>query len=544
MNRRLIFFIGVYDTLDIFAFELQREFEGMGYETMLFDTADLQKSLVQLAAFVKKPVTAVITFNNLGYNMELTQGNNIWNDLDLFVVNILMDHPFCYKPALDASPRKAAVLCPDRNHMRYIQRFYPQIPVSGYLPHAGIAPYALTLLLQIHKIHGIIKKGDFMDTNDLVKLLPSGYEQACFDKKAITRKRTIKNPLDLLRLILFYLSGNKSFIDVSQFALISGIGKISDVGFMKRFIKCKEWIIWLTQHILPNPVIQYQKPGWLEPFQVLAIDASDIAEKGAVKRLWHLHYAVDLFSLTCSQFKITGQSTGESLKNFTLAKGCLVIADRAYGTIKSMEHCLAAGGDFIIRIKNKAFNIYDADGGKLVFTDWLRTVSETAEELNVYIRNSEKKLVPLRICACKKTKAEIAAEKVRIKKMESKKQKKLSDETVFTHNYMFVITSLPAEISAAEILSCYRLRWQVELVFKRLKSLLQLGSIPTKTEEASEAWINGKILLSLLTEKYLGDVDFSPSWNIRSQSECMEGDEAGILYNFYDDTAKYPDGNL
>ena len=94
--------------------------------------------------------------------------------------------------------------------------------------------------------------------------------------------------------------------------------------------------------------------------------------------------------------------------------------------------------------------------------------------------------------------------------MESKKQKKLSEETAFTHEYMFAATSLPAEISASEILSCYRLRWQVELVFKRLKSLLQLGSIPTKTEEAGETWINGKILLSLLTEKYLGDIDFSP----------------------------------
>ena len=52
--------------------------------------------------------------------------------------------------------------------------------------------------------------------------------------------------------------------------------------------------------------------------------------------------------------------------------------------------------------------------------------------------------------------------------------------------------------------------WQVELVFKRLKPLLQLGSIPTKTEEAGEVWINGKILLSLLTEKYLGDIDFPP----------------------------------
>lgn len=378
-----------------------------------------------------------------------------------------------------------------------------------------------------------------MDTNDLVKLLPSGYEQACFDKKAITRKRTIKEPLDLLRLILFYLSGNKSLIDVSQFALMGGIGKISDVGFMKRFIKCKDWIIWLTQNILPNPVTRYKKPGWLEPYQVLAVDASDVVDKGAVKRLWRLHYAVDLFTLTCSQFKVTGQDVGESLKNFTLAKGCLVIADRAYGTIKSMEHCLAAGGDFIIRIKNKAFNIYDSSGRKLDFTGWLRTVGETAEELSVYIRDSEKKLVPLRICACKKTKAEIAIEKARIKRMESRKQVKLSSETAFTHNYMFVATSLPVEIPAAEILSCYRLRWQVELVFKRLKSLLGLGSMPTKTKAAGEAWINGKMLLSLLTEKYLGDIDFSPSWDVRREPEHMEGGEAGIIYNFFDDTARY-----
>lgn len=115
--------------------------------------------------------------------------------------------------------------------------------------------------------------------------------------------------------------------------------------------------------------MHYKKPNWLAPYQVLAVDASDIVEKSAVKRLWHLHYAVDLFSLTCSQFLITEQSTGESLKNFTFCKGCLVIADRAYGTIKSMEHCLDAGADFIIRIKNKAFNLYDKDGQKIGLAD-------------------------------------------------------------------------------------------------------------------------------------------------------------------------------
>ena len=80
---------------------------------------------------------------------------------------------------------------------------------------------------------------------------------------------------------------------------------------------------------------------------------------------------------------------------------------------------------------------------------------------------------------------------------------------------------------------------RMSLVLKRLKSLLGLGSIPTKTKEAGETWINGKILLSLLTEKYLGDIDFSPSWNIRSEPEYMEGDEAGILYYFYDDITEY-----
>ena len=84
------------------------------------------------------------------------------------------------------------------------------------------------------------------------------------------------------------------------------------------------------------------------------------------------------------------------------------------------------------------------------------------------------------------------------------------------------------------------LAWII-LVFKRLKSLLELGSIPTKTEEAGEAWINGKILLSLLTEKYLGDTDFSPSRDIRSESEYMERNEAGKFYNIYDDTTKYTD---
>ncbi len=135
--KRLIFFVGVYDTLDLFTYELKREFEALQYETMLFDVRNMQEGLKMLAAFITKPVKAVITFNNLAFNMELHPGKNIWEELQIPCVNILMDHPFCYHNSLKDAPSNGIVLCTDRIHMKYLERFYPEIPVIGYLPHAG-----------------------------------------------------------------------------------------------------------------------------------------------------------------------------------------------------------------------------------------------------------------------------------------------------------------------------------------------------------------------------------------------------------------------
>lgn len=243
-----------------------------------------------------------------------------------------------------------------------------------------------------------------MDINDLVKLLPPDYEEACYETKAMIRKRTIKTPFDLLTLILYYLSGNHSLIDVSQFALMNHIGKISDVAFRKRMIQSKEWLQWLTKNILPKCILSYKKPDWLTDYQMIAVDASDLVEKGTNQREWHLHYAVDIFSLTCHQFQLTQQSTGESLTNFTLKEGELILGDRAYGTCVGIEHCMENGCDFILRMKHKAFNLYNKNGERLFLTNWLKTVEETAKELPVWIRRSDKTSIPLRICAVKRTK--------------------------------------------------------------------------------------------------------------------------------------------
>lgn len=137
MKDRVILMTGVYDTLDIFTYELKKEFEKIGLEVMIFDTQDMEGSMIKLGKFIQQPVKAVVTFNNLGFNMEIIKGQNIWEQLQIPCINILMDHPFIHKKALDEAPSNAVVICPDRNHMKFVQRFYPQIQIVGFLPHGG-----------------------------------------------------------------------------------------------------------------------------------------------------------------------------------------------------------------------------------------------------------------------------------------------------------------------------------------------------------------------------------------------------------------------
>lgn len=250
-----------------------------------------------------------------------------------------------------------------------------------------------------------------MDINieELIKLLPEGYQQACYETKAIERKRTVQTPEELLVMCLYYIYG-ASLLETSQLAKMNGTGKMSDVAFMKRFAKSNGWFQWITKNIKPRDMCHYQKPGILKEYNVTAIDASDVYTKGAVKQAWHLHYALDLFSLNCQQYKITDEKTGETLKNFEIRKKDLIIADHAYATITGMEYCLENGGDFILRIRNKAFNLYNAEREQVFPKDWLKTLDGGASCAMFYYRDSQKNYKNVRICALPKTEEEIKKE--------------------------------------------------------------------------------------------------------------------------------------
>jgi len=332
----------------------------------------------------------------------------------------------------------------------------------------------------------------------LLEMLPDGYEEAAKETGAFKRKREIETVSDLLMLVFLYIANGLSLLEVSVIAKMKGIAQISDVAFMKRFAKCGKLIEWLLEHLNPQATAHYKKPPKFEKYNIKALDASVVASGGKIRVTHRLHYAIDIFLLKSDQYKITAEKIGESLTNFAVKAKDLFLGDRAYGTKTSMEHCLANEGDFIFRIRKNAFDIFDKKGNKIDLIKKLKSIKkEKTLRLSCFFLSAAGKFVPIRICAMIKPKDVT---------------ENPEDDTDFMNNFIVLATSiLDNHISAKDILELYRLRWQVELYFKRLKSLMGFGDVPNKTESHIKIWLNAKLAVAIMLELMTAQVDFSPS---------------------------------
>ena len=355
----------------------------------------------------------------------------------------------------------------------------------------------------------VVKK--MSNVKELLKHMPDKYESMAKSNGAMKRSREIKSASDLMLLCLTYLFKGLTLVEVSIYAAVENIGNISNVNFMKRFAKCREWFKYITQSLQYPETIGYNKPAAFNGFRIIAVDASDIVQRGALKLEFHLHYAYDIFKMCTVGYKFTTNKVGETLTNFNFfKKGDLIIADRAYGTITSIMHCLSFGADYIFRLKYNAFNLYDINGKQISLNQKLAEATESKKVDFIAYFKKGKKLIPTRICAVKKSTEAIEQTIKRTKRRESKNMTTYSYESKQMNNYIVIATSLTCDINPIDILELYRYRWQIELLFKRMKSLIQLGNLPNKKEENIFAWLDGKILCAMLVELIQAKVDFSP----------------------------------
>ena len=347
----------------------------------------------------------------------------------------------------------------------------------------------------------------------IVELMPAGWEAAAQETGALIRSRNIKNAEELLRLNLLYLTSGGSFGKTSALLKLTGENVLNKNAVYERIQKSGEWLRWLCENICRNEGRLAEAPEWLNGKKVCLIDASDESKKGSNQADYRLHYCVELFRLKMIEMHLTEASEGEKLARYqNIGKDDIVLADRAYGTIKSITYLEEKGADFVIRLRSNYFNLYDEAAQKASLLPYFESLAENETGSVTLYYKSKDEYMPIRICAIRKTKEAEMDGISRIKKSNTKKMRgKISEIQSEYNKYVIVATSLPPEVTASRILELYRMRWQIELVFKRLKSIFNYDEMPSKSAKTIEAWFYGKLLIAAICEALVNKGRFSPT---------------------------------
>ena len=329
--------------------------------------------------------------------------------------------------------------------------------------------------------------------------------------KAFLRPREITNAVDLLRLILAYCLGERGLRSTAAWATSVGLVDISNVALLYRLRQCGDWFAMMVGQLLADAAPQASR-GRL----IRIIDATTVPKKGSKARtnnkLWRIHSAFDLPQERFGHFELTDQQAGETLDRIPVVKGEIRLADRAYLQPDRMAKVIEAGADVVIRAGWKSARWVDEAGEVVDLVAALRAAEPCGLlDRPIWIKRKGGSLLAVRLVAIKKP-AQAAAEARRKARRDAQRGgHQLSKQTLDAADWVILVTSLkPEDFSTADVLALYRLRWRIELGFKRLKSLIGLKGPPGTDERSARPHVLAHLLMILLLDPLIGELEVSP----------------------------------
>jgi hypothetical protein len=346
----------------------------------------------------------------------------------------------------------------------------------------------------------------------ILEILPESWEEQARICGALTRSRKIKTAQDLLKVLLLYLTVGGSLGKTSAMLKLTEEISLNKNAARERITKSVPWLKWLCENICRNAGLIVTKPEWLLNHQRIGLaDATDEAINGSNNADYRLHYMMDLFTFDTMEMHLTESGTGEKLSNFKqIQESDIIIADRAYGTIKSIEYLQSLSADFILRLKAKSFKLYNEDGVEIELESYLNNMKECSTICLDLFYKTDNQFKPIRICAFAKTAEQQQKSLRNTKYSNSRKMRgKVSQLQAVYSKYVVVATSLSYD--SERIMELYRMRWQIELLFKRFKSIFNYDEMNSKTDLSVRAWFYGKLLVAAICEALVNQGRFSPN---------------------------------
>ena len=329
-------------------------------------------------------------------------------------------------------------------------------------------------------------------------------DQLAFEHKAIQRGRKIKSGSELLRLALAHGPGGMSLRDAAGWAGMLGLETLSNPAVKYRLDHAVEFLQAVTDHLLATKSAS-QALHW--PDRTIRLsDGTCISKPGSEGTDWRVHGVYDLGAGGFSNLELTDGKGAETLTYGAPVDGEVRIADRGYGRAKAWHRFLQDSGgkaDLIVRLKWNSFHLTGNDGAPFNLIDHLTALpdDQVPHEINVQALVRRGVTIPVRLIVSRKPPEAVEATCKTLHAQASRKQKTLDPRSLIAAQFLIIGTSLPVEgYPAEEILAAYRLRWQIELAFKRLKSLLHIDKLPAHTDRGARSWLYPHLILALLCD--------------------------------------------
>jgi hypothetical protein len=331
------------------------------------------------------------------------------------------------------------------------------------------------------------------------------------ETRAFMRPRVIQHAADLLRLVLAYSLGKSGLRATAAWAVSIGLVDLSNVALLYRLRQCGDWLSWLMGRVLAADM-PHASQGRL----IRIVDATAVPQAGPAARkrskVWRIHSGFELPRERFGHFELTDQREGERLDRIPVVKGEIRIGDRADLQPERIAAVLADGGDVVVRAGWKSGRWCDAAGKPVdLIAELADARTEGLIDRPIAVARKSNAPLPLRLIAIRKPKRAAEAARRKARRNAQREGHQISKKTLTAADWVILVTSLPPDrFSTADILALYRLRWRIELAFKRLKSLIGLQGPPGVDARSARPYLLAHLLMILLLEPLVDELEDSP----------------------------------
>jgi len=336
--------------------------------------------------------------------------------------------------------------------------------------------------------------------------LPSNLSETASKYGVIKRRRKIQEAPELLVMVMLYATAGLSLRLLSAIASLLGIASVSDEAWRKKLQRCDAWLSHILNDVLPSSRLSKEETVVARNLQIEIVDATNIMQEGKAGDTVRVHTRYSLPGGNIAEAIVADKHSAESIKHFTIEQGHLYIADKVYGKGDNFAHVISHNAHALFRITPSHVSLsMDLRGKeKLDMAARLTETKQDVLDIPCFIRTTSGNRVPVRVIASRLPDGKRAKATKRVKRKASKEQTKNIRTSTFTYaGWVIVITSLSSDYSPHDILKLYNLRWQIELLFKRIKQFFKLKRLKAASMKNSRVIVLTLLILWAISERDL-----------------------------------------